>query len=286
MSAGLAGLLVSGLAIAALSPLIINVGVDGTGLLTVQTDAMPKGWFSSRNTFDRSTSNVQTVYALGATSCSAEKTGGTLNSTVDGGFTSENNPQGAPIAYYYAVSKDLSPAQNHWYNHQHCDGSIEVHGCPQAIPVTVTATAYDKNGACHTYTDNSGVTRCAADTQSASLGAVQDPDVIDTQCAELNCGIGQCVSSCEHAPTPGTTPRSPAVPAARPAATVAPPRKRSGSKRRRPALQLQAHPPGRLPGRPRVSRRLEFSHWHRTRPPAARRVVFFCAAGRRLRRTA
>lgn len=196
----LAGLLFSGLAIAATSPLLIYLGIDGTGLLTVQTNQLPKGWFSSRNTFDRAKSNIQTVYSLGATTCSAEKPGGTLNSTTDGGFTTENNPQGGVIGYYYSVSKDLSASQNHWYNHQHCDGSIEVHGCPQAVPVTVTSTAYDKNGACYTYTDDAGVTRCASDTKAANLGAVQDPDVVDTQCEEpASCGIGACVSSCEHA---------------------------------------------------------------------------------------
>jgi hypothetical protein len=101
--------------------------------------------------------------------------------------------------YFWDTTVDLSAAANHWYRHYHCDGTVEIHGCADAIEVTVTTTAYAANGSCHTYLNDSGQMVCAADTRQASLTSVQDPDEIDVcSTPDNSCGIGECVSACEQ----------------------------------------------------------------------------------------
>lgn len=186
-------------ALAATSPLLFSGSFDAYGTLSLATDRLPKGWFSSKNVLDRKKSNLVTSYALGATTCSPAGTIPSSNSTFDGTFTPiYNPPETTAVGYTWEFSKDLSAAQNHWWYHRHCDGAIEVHGCAESIPVTVTMTAFAANGACHTYTNDAGQTVCASDSHIYSLSAVQDQTVEETDCAPApSCNLGEIQSACE-----------------------------------------------------------------------------------------
>jgi len=201
-----AGLAIAGAAIAGaaatfdISVIIVPDIVSGNESLTVTTNEMPKGWYTEKGGFDRSKSNVAVTINGDATQCSTSKSGGTLNSVSDGTFTAQLNPAGKPDAYVWSATKDLSSMQNHWYWHQHCDGTTEKHGCDAAINVSVTATVYDKVGAVRTNEDGSPATA----TKSATLPAVQDADVVETGCQTEgpSCKLdgqvfGACQSSCE-----------------------------------------------------------------------------------------
>jgi hypothetical protein len=132
------------------------------------------------------------TWASAASNCLPALTGSA--STADGAFTALTNPQGKPVGYYWSFSTDLSAAQNHWNNHIACDGSVSIDGCPEARTVNVTLSV---GGACLA----AGGT--CADSETASLGSVQDPDVVDTNC---ECNIGACVSACQA----GCSPHDPA----------------------------------------------------------------------------
>ncbi len=181
---------------AATSPLLTS-SVVNSGVLSIITNALPKGWFFSGGAFDRPKTNLRVSYSFAATSCSAAAPGGQVSSVTLGTFTPVTNQAGQATAYVWDTLIDVSSYQNHYYMHQHCDGTTELHGCAEAIAMTVTTTAYDAAGNCRTYIDDAGVTRCASDTDSTWLPAVQDPDVIDTDCG-ASCGIGPCVWVCEQ----------------------------------------------------------------------------------------
>jgi hypothetical protein len=193
-----AAVLTAGIAWAATSPLTFSAMITD-GVLSISTASLIKGWFSTRNTLDRTKTNLATTWSIGATECSDGGASGSINSTTDGSFEAILNENDSnPIAYTWSVLKDLSAYQNHWYNHTHCDGTVEVHGCAASSPVTVSMTAIGNNGACRTYVDDAGQTVCASDSHQLSLAAVQDADVVDTDCGGDSCGIGQCVQACEH----------------------------------------------------------------------------------------
>ncbi|MFN7145248.1 MAG: hypothetical protein ACK4YP_15855 [Myxococcota bacterium] len=186
------GLLAGGAAYAATSYGVTAV-IDETGLLEVTTSAMDRGWFTRSGTFDRAKTDVSAEYTLGATTCSDAGAGGSLSSVTSGTFLPVYNRAGtAVVGYQWDVVLDLSGAANRWYNHTHCDGSVEVHGCAAAIPVSIQSAVDAASGECRTLDDGT----CAAATTSASLPAVQDPDVVETDCGGT-CDIGPCVSSCE-----------------------------------------------------------------------------------------
>lgn len=188
----------AGLALAASSPLQFVARLDPTGILELQTGAMPKGWFNLKNTFVGTKTDVRTTVMPGATECSPAKPTLSLSSLAEGSFTAILNANDSnAVGYTYELVRDISAAANHWYTHTHCDGRTEVHGCAAAVPVTVTSTAYDTvTGACRTFTSDAGVTTCAGGTSVVLLTAIQDPDVVDTSCSD-SCGIGACVSTCE-----------------------------------------------------------------------------------------
>jgi hypothetical protein len=186
-------------AFAAASPLLLAAPADGfssDGSLTITTNAMPKGWFSSANTFDRTKSEIRLSIDISASDCSSEVT---LNKTslTDGAFSPVLNSQGKTTAYTWTITLDLSGYRDHWHNLIHCGGSVEVVGCREPRVVTVSATAYDSNGACHDYTNDAGQTVCASDGKSGLLTSVQDPDQFETCAPVSGCDIGSCVSSCQ-----------------------------------------------------------------------------------------
>jgi hypothetical protein len=189
----------TGVAFAATSPLLFSGSLDGFGSLTIVTDRLPKGWFSSKNVLDRKKTSLVVTYAMAATECSAAGTVPANNSTFDGTFTPIfNPPENTAVGYTWDFVRDLSSAQNHWWNHVHCDGTVEVHGCAAAIPVTVTVTAKEPNGTCRTYENDAGQTVCAADSHAYSLVAVQDQTVEETNCAPtVDCNLGALQSACE-----------------------------------------------------------------------------------------
>src|SRR5689334_11022988 len=75
---------VSSVAIAAASPLLFSATLDEYGSLSLVTNKLPKGWFSSKNVLDRKKSNLVLGYTLGATSCSAASTLPANSSVFDG----------------------------------------------------------------------------------------------------------------------------------------------------------------------------------------------------------
>ncbi len=171
----------------------VAASLDGTGLLELQTNQMDKGWFNKAGTLDRTKSDIATDYTLGATTCSAAKEGVSYSSVTEGMFVPVYNTVGtAVIGYRWNIVADLSGSQNHWYYHTHCDATVEVHGCDQAISVSITSAVADAAGACRTLDDGT----CASASTSATLPAVQDPSVVETDCGGT-CDLGTCVSSCE-----------------------------------------------------------------------------------------
>lgn len=174
--------------------------LDAVGVLTLQTLPMPKGWFTSGGTFDRSKTDLRTTYSLSTSSCDLGAGAATISSTALGTFfKSVTNSQGNETAYIWNMLGDLSANQNHWWYFVGCDGVPVKVGCDQARDATFTVTAYGKDGQCRTYVNASGVTTCATDTIVFQLGSIQDPDqVIDPalcQPADPSCGIGPCVSA-------------------------------------------------------------------------------------------
>jgi hypothetical protein len=193
---------VSSVAVAAVSPLLFSGSLDDNGTLSLVTSRLPKGWFSSKNVLDRKKSSLVLSYALGSTACSTASTLPSNSSGFDGAFTPiYNPPETTAVGYTWEFQKDLSAAQNHWWYHQHCDGTTEVHGCADAIAVTVTLTAYDSSNVCHKYVNDAGQTVCASDSHVYSLAAVQDQTVTETNCGSeaVDCNLGQIQSACEAA---------------------------------------------------------------------------------------
>jgi hypothetical protein len=194
----MSGVLVGLVAWAASNPLVMSASVvDGT-LSISTTQAMDKGWFSSRNVFDRTKTDLRVTYTIGATACSATATG-TLSSKTVGEFTPVLNGNGTnTIGYHWNTTVDLAAYAEHYAIHIHCDGSEHIHGCNVTRPVSVTVQAFDKNGLPVTYADDFGVTQLVKLTLDAgSIAPVQDPTITETNCDD-SCGIGQCVSACEH----------------------------------------------------------------------------------------
>lgn len=173
---------------------LFSVDIE-SAFLDVSTARLDRGWFTKGGAFDRTKTDLQTSYSFDATACSPAATGGTVHSLTTGNLNPLTNLGGNVMAYTWDTSVDLSSFQNHWYEHVHCDGTIEVHGCADARPVRVVSTAVDpKNGSCKTY---DGTSTCVQETALLSLPSVQDPDVVDAQC-DVSCGIGACVSACEQ----------------------------------------------------------------------------------------
>ncbi|ABC80299.1 hypothetical protein [Anaeromyxobacter dehalogenans] len=194
--------LLPALAAADTSPLLLaGAQIDATGTTAVQTQPMPKGWFSTRNVLDRTKTSLVTRLAAGATTCSADQgVVATLSSVTAGNFTEVLNPQDRTVRYVWDTVTDLSPFQNRWHHYTGCDGVQVVLGCPEAIPVTFTIEAFAKSGTCQTYVNDLGQTVCAADQAVAMLPAVQEADQVATGCVEEggdpSCGIGPCESAC------------------------------------------------------------------------------------------
>lgn len=185
-----------GVALAAVSPLLISLSINN-GIMGIETNELPKGWFFSGGTFDRSKTNLVTTYSFEATSCSVASAGGTLNSTTGGQFESHLNSGGQVTGYSWNMYVDLAAQQNEYYVHYHCDGTTHIVGCDQAKTVDVTTTAYADNGNCRTYDNDENVEVCASDSDQIALPALRGLDVYDTNC-DASCGIGPCVSQCEQ----------------------------------------------------------------------------------------
>ena len=177
--------------------------LDASGTLTLTTLPMPKGWFTSRGTFDRYKTDLRTSYSLSTSSCDLGAGEKNISSTTLGTFVTTVlpalNPQSKEIAYVWNMVGDLSANQNHWWYFIGCDGSRLKVGCDQARDATFAITAYGQDGQCRTYVDAVGVTRCASDTVDLVLASVQDADqdirITDpASCQPVSCGIGQCVS--------------------------------------------------------------------------------------------
>lgn len=175
--------------------------VDGAGTLSLRTLPMPKGWFTSKNTFDRTKTDLRISYTLEATSCVQGAGDATFSSTTLGTFLPALdpvlNPQSKDIGYVWNMTADLSAAQNHWNNYFGCDGLPVVVGCPEARGLTFTIGAYGKDGQCRTFVDGLGAVQCAEDMVQMQLLPVQDPDqrIDPTLCQTGGCGIGDCVSA-------------------------------------------------------------------------------------------
>jgi hypothetical protein len=191
------GVLVGLVAWAASNPLVMAASVvDGT-LSISTTQAMDKGWFSSGNSLDRTKTDLRVTYTIGATACSATATG-TLSSKTVGEFVPVLNPNGNPIGYHWNTTVDVAAYAEHYTIHIHCDGSEHIHGCNVTRPVSVTVQAFDKNGAPRTYVDAFGATQPVRLTLDAgSIAPVLDGTITETNCDD-SCGIGPCVSACEH----------------------------------------------------------------------------------------
>ncbi len=168
----------------------------------LQTLAMPKGWFSSKNSLDKLKTNLATSITSPATGCKPA-IDFVINSSTTGRFDSPQvlNPQSKVVGYIWDYYTDLGGFQNEWHYHTYCDNSQSVDGCQETRTVVATIKAYGPDG-CKTYTDAAGFGRCAGDTVSFDLPAVQVATVEETNCAPIvNCdiGIGQCVNDLERA---------------------------------------------------------------------------------------
>lgn len=171
--------------------------LDSGGVLSLQTLPMPKGWFTSKGTFDRSKTDVRTSYTLSTTSCDKGAGEATISSTKLGTFFKGVwNPQEKDVGYIWNMLGDLSANQNHWWYFYGCDGAPVKVGCDQPRDATFTVTAYGQDGQCRTFVNGYGITTCAGDTVELQLASVQDPDqLIDPALCEDSCGIGPCVSA-------------------------------------------------------------------------------------------
>lgn len=199
------GLFVAAVAWAAISTLQITASVTN-GSLSISTSVLPSGWFVTRNTFDNTRTELVTTYTFGGTTCSDPMAGGTLSSVTSGTFAEMSSPNG----YSWAGSVNISAYANHWHNQYHCDGSVSVIGCDQAIPVTVTTTnvIVNNNGqtGCRTYVNNSGQSVCESDTETTSLAAIYDANLDVTDLCDPSCGIGECSHTCEREYCAGAPP--------------------------------------------------------------------------------
>lgn len=151
--------------------------------VSINTSDMPKGWFTPQ--FSKSPITVS--WSADATACNASASGsygsgsGTFNPVVNNG--------GQVNGYSWSASQSLAGLENHWHNYVACDGSVSVVGCDGARTVNYSLTV---GGSC-----GSDPSKCTA-TGSVSLAAVQDADVVETNCA-VGCdlSLGACVSACQ-----------------------------------------------------------------------------------------
>lgn len=173
--------------------------LDSGGVLSLQTLPMPKGWFTSKGTFDRTKTDLRVSSTLSTSSCDLGAGDATVSSTKLGTFmTPTLNPQSKDVGYVWNMIGDLSANQNHWWYFIGCDGVPVKVGCEQARDATFTVTPFGQDGQCRTFVNASGATVCAGDVLTLQLASVQDKDqTIDPalcQPAEPSCGIGPCVS--------------------------------------------------------------------------------------------
>jgi hypothetical protein len=195
--AGLVVFFAGFVASAASNPLVMSASVTDGTLSIVTTQAMPKGWFSSRNVFDRTKTDLRVTYTIGATACSPEATGSLSSLTVGEFVPVLNANDSTVIGYHWNTTVDVAAYAEHYTIHIHCDGTQHIHGCNVARPVTVTVQAFDKSGDPLTFVDDSGVTQLVLVTlEAGSIAPVLDATIIET--CEVDCGIGQCVSACEQ----------------------------------------------------------------------------------------
>ncbi len=101
--------------------------LDAQGTLNLQTYAMPKGWFNSRNTFDLTKTEVRVSETLSATSCVQGAGEVAFTSKAFGSFKQGPNfsplyPTSKEIGYYWSGVGDLSAQQNDWWYYTGCDG--------------------------------------------------------------------------------------------------------------------------------------------------------------------
>ena len=196
-------MLVGLIAWAATNPLaVLTASVVDTTLSISTTPGtwLDKGWFSVKNVFDRSKTDLRITYTMGPTACSGVKPGDPLSS-LDlsvGVFTAVRNANdNNVIGYLYNTTVDLEGFANHWNLHISCDGTTHIDGCDQAQPVSVTVEAWDNRAnppVQRTYDVNGTPTNVEVTLDAGLLAAIQDPTVTDS-C--LNCGIGTCTSACE-----------------------------------------------------------------------------------------
>jgi hypothetical protein len=182
------------------NPLVMSASVSGGTLSISTTEPMPKGWFSSKNAFDRSKTDLRATYTIGGTACHAEVTV-SLSSTTVGSFTPVRNSNDTQdVGYLWNTIVDVSAYAELYTIHIHCDGTEHIHGCNVARPVTVIVQAFDQNGVPRTYIDDAGETQLVLVTLDAGsiepIGVTVDDRLIPGFC-DVNCGIGTCVSACE-----------------------------------------------------------------------------------------
>ena len=197
--AAIGGVLLGVIAWAATNPLVFTAIVTDGTLSIATTQPLPKGYFSSRNSFDRAKTDLRITYTVGATACSAEASR-SLSSLSVGEFTPVLNANDSNvIGYHFNTTVDVASFAEHYTIHIHCDGTQHIHGCNVARPVTVTIQAFDnKTGLPLTYVDDAGVTQLVIVTLDAgSIAPVLDATIVDT--CDVDCGVGTCVSACEDA---------------------------------------------------------------------------------------
>jgi hypothetical protein len=207
--AGVGILLMGVVACPGSNPLVMSANVLDGALSISTTQTMPQGWFGkSDGGFDRFNTDLRVTYTIGGTDCSPPMTG-TLSSTTNGDLVPVLDIGNTNvIGYYWSTTADITAQAEKYTLHIHCDGTQHVHGCDVARPVTVTVQAFDRNGDALTYLDDSGQTQFVMVTLDAgSITPVLDATITETNCGN-SCGIGQCVSACEHACPNGPLSRS------------------------------------------------------------------------------
>jgi hypothetical protein len=175
-------------ALAVSSDVSATFSLDGL-FTTITTGEMPKGWFGPA-------ANKTLIYvgwSMAPTNCGPAMTGG-MSSSNTGSMIPVLNPNGKVNGYWWSVVHDLTGMENHWHNQVACDGSTTVVGCPGARTVSYILSV---NGGCLA---DGGI--CSVNG-SVSLPAIQDPDVIETNCtvdcdALLGADVSACQASCAN----------------------------------------------------------------------------------------
>jgi hypothetical protein len=155
----------------------------------IQTGEMPSNWFTS----ELNTTPIDVYWYIAPSTCRAPASG-SFSSIDNGNLDTVPQPDGS-LGYSWSAQHALANFQNHWHKAIDCNGTTTVVGCQTPRQVSYGLVV---GGACL----GANPASCWA-SGSVSLPAIQDPDVVNAQCAsQCTATVNACTIRCSDKCSP------------------------------------------------------------------------------------